>query len=177
VGTKHDVAASTPTVTSALQTSSNSIPLLKSHSGDEKKRRGRPPKIEVESWKKLQVVAVNSPNLPNLRNLIPPWNDLVVAADNFCQLEDRDELYVPEETGKEPLHKVGIGFPKSDWLDNTRQSIDPSFDCLFVAMAQLIPCRLTEEDQNCGITSYKNLPLGFVGLACRHCGGRPGSGR
>lgn len=146
--------------------------------GEKKKRRGRPPKVEIESWKKTQVLAVSSPNLPYLRNHIPPWKDLVRATESFCKLEDRDELYIPEDDEEERIgREKNRGIPSASWLENARQSIDPSFDCLFVAMAQLVPCRLTVEDQNCGITSYKNLPLGFVGLACRHCGGRPGSGR
>lgn len=41
-------------------------------------------------------------------------------------------------------------------------------------MAQLEPCRLTAQDR---VGWYKERPIGFPGLACRHCKGRPGIGR
>ena len=47
-------------------------------------------------------------------------------------------------------------------------------DALFVAMAQLEPCRLTIADKT---GSYRKLELGFVGFCCKHCGGQPGFGR
>jgi hypothetical protein len=39
-------------------------------------------------------------------------------------------------------------------------------DCMFLAYAQLISCRLEGKDQ---VGSYRERPIGFVGLCCRHC--------
>ena len=47
-------------------------------------------------------------------------------------------------------------------------------DALFVAMAQMKPCRLTIPDR---VGCYKNRELGFLGMCCKHCGGQPGFGR
>ena len=47
-------------------------------------------------------------------------------------------------------------------------------DSLFVAMAQMKPCRLTHADR---VGCYKSRDLGFLGMCCKHCGGQPGFGR
>ncbi|CAJ1936269.1 unnamed protein product [Cylindrotheca closterium] len=47
-------------------------------------------------------------------------------------------------------------------------------DALFVAMAQMKPCKLTQADR---VGCYKSRELGFVGMCCKHCGGQPGFGR
>jgi hypothetical protein len=47
-------------------------------------------------------------------------------------------------------------------------------DSLFVAMAQMKPCRLTHADR---VGCYKNREIGFLGMSCKHCGGQPGFGR
>ena len=47
-------------------------------------------------------------------------------------------------------------------------------DCLFVAMAQMKPCRLTHADR---VGCYKARDVGFLGMCCKHCGGQPGFGR
>lgn len=47
-------------------------------------------------------------------------------------------------------------------------------DALFVAMAQMRPCKLTQADR---VGCYKTREIGFVGMSCLHCGGQPGFGR
>lgn len=47
-------------------------------------------------------------------------------------------------------------------------------DALFVAMAQMRPCKLTQADR---VGCYKTREIGFVGMSCMHCGGQPGFGR
>jgi hypothetical protein len=47
-------------------------------------------------------------------------------------------------------------------------------DALFVAMAQMKPCNLTEQDR---VGCYKSREIGFLGMCCKHCGGQPGFGR
>ncbi len=47
-------------------------------------------------------------------------------------------------------------------------------DALFVAMAQMKPCKLTQADR---VGCYKNREIGFIGMCCKHCGGQPGFGR
>lgn len=47
-------------------------------------------------------------------------------------------------------------------------------DALFVAIAQMKPCRLTIADR---VGCYKSREVGFVGMCCKHCGGQPGFGR
>lgn len=47
-------------------------------------------------------------------------------------------------------------------------------DALFVVMAQMKACKLTQADR---VGCYKNREIGFVGMCCKHCGGQPGFGR
>ena len=47
-------------------------------------------------------------------------------------------------------------------------------DSLFVAMAQMKPCKLTHTDR---VGCYKTRQVGFIGMCCKHCGGQPGFGR
>mmetsp|Transcript_12154 Transcript_12154/g.35253 ORF Transcript_12154/g.35253 Transcript_12154/m.35253 type:complete len:341 (-) Transcript_12154:126-1148(-) len=47
-------------------------------------------------------------------------------------------------------------------------------DALFVAMAQMKPCKLKQADR---VGCYKSREIGFVGMCCMHCGGQPGFGR
>ena len=47
-------------------------------------------------------------------------------------------------------------------------------DYLFLAMAQMKLCHLTEPDR---VGCYKERKLGFIGMACKHCGGQPGFGK
>jgi len=47
-------------------------------------------------------------------------------------------------------------------------------DPLFVAMAQMKPCILTEADR---VGCYKARSLGFTGMSCKHCEGQPGFGK
>lgn len=47
-------------------------------------------------------------------------------------------------------------------------------DALFVAMAQMKVCYLTQPDR---VGCYKEREIGFVGMCCKHCGGQPGFGR
>jgi hypothetical protein len=47
-------------------------------------------------------------------------------------------------------------------------------DSQFAAIAQMDRCELTEADQ---LGYNKSREIGFVGLCCRYCGGRPGFGR
>lgn len=47
-------------------------------------------------------------------------------------------------------------------------------DSLFVAMAQMKQCQLSQSDR---VGSYKTREIGFTGMCCMHCGGQPGFGR
>jgi hypothetical protein len=47
-------------------------------------------------------------------------------------------------------------------------------DAHFVAYGQLRPCRLEQMDK---AGWYKDREIGFPGVCCKHCGGRPSSGR
>jgi hypothetical protein len=47
-------------------------------------------------------------------------------------------------------------------------------DSLYIAMAQMKLCELTQADR---VGCYKSRELGFVGMCCKHCNGQPGFGR
>jgi hypothetical protein len=60
----------------------------------------------------------------------------------------------------------------SELVDVNDNSFIP--DYIFLSMAQLQPCYVTNNDR---IGTYKNRDLGFKGMSCKHCGGEPGFGR
>jgi len=76
--------------------------------------------------------------------------------------------------------------PDSGWeravLDEKKQSYPLVLedDCplisdfLYLTMQQMEPCKMMEPDR---VGCYKGRPIGFRGLACRHCIGQAGSGR
>lgn len=82
------------------------------------------------------------------------------------QRQDEDE---DEEHSKRSIEKL-LG--KSDLVMMDDRDLVP--DPLFVAMAQMKLCKLTDADR---VGSYKSRPIGFVGMCCRHCGGQPGFGK
>ena len=45
-------------------------------------------------------------------------------------------------------------------------------DALFLAIAQMKPCKLAHADR---VGCYKSRDIGFLGLCCKHCGGQPGA--
>jgi hypothetical protein len=47
-------------------------------------------------------------------------------------------------------------------------------DALFVAMAQMKICKLTQADR---VGCYKTRDINFLGMCCKHCAGQPGFGR
>jgi hypothetical protein len=47
-------------------------------------------------------------------------------------------------------------------------------DYLYLAMAQMNPCHLTDADR---VGCYKEREIGFLGMCCKHCGGQPGFGK
>lgn len=47
-------------------------------------------------------------------------------------------------------------------------------DALYLAMAQMKLCKLTQADR---VGCYKSREIGFVGMCCKHCSGQPGFGR
>lgn len=47
-------------------------------------------------------------------------------------------------------------------------------DYLFLAMAQMQPCHLTDADR---VGCYKDREIGFLGMSCKHCCGQPGFGK
>jgi len=60
----------------------------------------------------------------------------------------------------------------TDLVDLSDREFIP--DYIFLAMAQLQPCKVVPTDR---IGTYKNRDLGFKGMSCKHCGGEPGFGR
>jgi len=60
----------------------------------------------------------------------------------------------------------------SDLVQTKDRDLVP--DALFVAMAQMKSCELTQADR---VGCYKNREIGFKGMCCKHCGGQPGFGR
>jgi hypothetical protein len=93
--------------------------------------------------------------------------------------EDNDDSDVDDT---EPIPSSGAGTADEISWDNllkgsTLVSMDDQgliSDSQFAAIAQMDRCKLVSEDR---IGYNKDKQIGFVGLACRYCGGRPGFGR
>jgi hypothetical protein len=87
--------------------------------------------------------------------------------DNSPSLMDE---HVPENMPMMNLEPL-LGFGDSLVCMSDRDLVP---DALFVAMGQMKLVNLTESDR---VGCYKNRPIGFVGLGCKHCGGQPGFGK
>lgn len=72
----------------------------------------------------------------------------------------------------ETIKNEKVGEEPSSLVTEEDKQLIP--DYLFVAMQQMIPCYLTEEDR---VGCYKDRDTGFRGIACKHCGGMPGFGK
>jgi len=69
--------------------------------------------------------------------------------DNLCQFVNDSELFEAKDADLVPPY-------------------------LFLAMAQMQPCKLQKEDR---VGCYKDRSIGFKGMCCKHCGGAPGFGK
>ena len=74
-----------------------------------------------------------------------------------------------------------VGGPDLNWEEYVKDSMlaVPEIrglvsDALFLAVGQMKPVGLTLDDR---VGKYKAREIGFVGMACKHCGGQPGFGR
>ena len=101
-------------------------------------------------------------------------------ASSLCEGQSESPLVEGGETVSHGLlGPTGeISMPWESLIANsklvTMQDRDLVPDCLFVAMAQMKPCRLQPVDR---VGCYKSREIGFVGMSCMHCGGQPGFGR
>lgn len=86
---------------------------------------------------------------------------------------DSDDNYPPlmDEHSEMDLEPLLLGLGESLVCVSDRDLVP---DALFVAMAQMKLVYLTESDK---VGCYKDRPIGFVGLGCKHCGGQPGFGK
>ena len=82
---------------------------------------------------------------------------------------DPGPLDIPNLLLTSSLHKL-----RRETLLVTPDDKDLVPDYLFLAMAQMRPCSLSESDR---VGCYKDRDLGFKGMCCKHCGGQPGFGK
>lgn len=94
--------------------------------------------------------------------------DLKIGASESYD-SDTSPVLAEECMGDASLEKLLLGSPLVSQGDR-----DLVPDPLFIAMAQMKPCVLSEADR---VGSYKSRPIGFVGFCCKHCGGQPGFGK
>lgn len=94
--------------------------------------------------------------------------DLKIAASESYD-SDASPVLAEECIGDISLEKLLLESPLVSQGDR-----DLVPDPLFIAMAQMKPCVLSEADR---VGSYKSRPIGFVGFCCKHCGGQPGFGK
>ena len=118
------------------------------------------------SLKNRNVTPEHSPEPPNKSHSqphrIPDSINPYDSDDNYPSLMDEHS-----EMDLEPL----LGLGESLVCVSDRDLVP---DALFVAMAQMKLVYLTESDK---VGCYKDRPIGFVGLGCKHCGGQPGFGK
>jgi hypothetical protein len=107
----------------------------------------------------------------NHRSITPEpgssWSEKSVSSP----LIDYHQPPVPQNTSSIPLEKL---LHKSNSMLVSLQDADLVPDALFLAMAQMIPTRMTFQDR---VGCYKSRNVGYLGMCCKHCGGQPGFGR
>jgi len=80
-----------------------------------------------------------------------------------------DITTVPIEVSDQKLTQL---MGETKLVDTKDKDLVP--DYLYLAMAQMKPCRLTDADR---VGCYKERDVGFLGMCCKHCGGQPGFGK
>lgn len=131
------------------------------------KHRSVTPEPQQENQHSLesqtQVGVIDDESLPSLQN------------DDDKSDADVQQIQIPpvlldEQGAMDGFWETLLG--KSSLVHASDRDLIP--DPLFVAIAQMKPCSLTEADR---VGCYKGRPLGFTGMCCRHCGGQPGFGK
>lgn len=91
---------------------------------------------------------------------------------SFDPLANPSDLDVPEEDELDDVLPFEQLIEGSQLV--TMEEHGMVSDAHFVAVAQLIPCRMEAADK---AGWYKDREIGFPGVCCKHCGGKPSSGR
>mmetsp|Transcript_50806 Transcript_50806/g.152949 ORF Transcript_50806/g.152949 Transcript_50806/m.152949 type:complete len:646 (-) Transcript_50806:26-1963(-) len=107
------------------------------------------------------------------------FNEQITAATSKIK---KHALVTPDmsATSSEALKVPDLSLPSSlsslmgDTFLVSAEDKDLVPDYLFLAMAQMKPCTLSESDR---VGCYKDRGVGFVGMCCKHCGGQPGFGK
>lgn len=92
-----------------------------------------------------------------------------ITPDLLPQQEGAEILEIPDLSLTSTLSTL---MGETDLVDTEDLDLVP--DYLFLAMSQLKPCELSEQDK---VGCYKDRDIGFSGMACKHCGGQPGFGK
>ena len=85
-----------------------------------------------------------------------------------------DKVVIPDDATSTQILQDNLSHFMGNSQLFTPQDADLVPPYLFLAMAQMKPCELQKEDK---VGCYKDRPLGFRGMCCRHCGGSPGFGK
>jgi hypothetical protein len=91
---------------------------------------------------------------------------------SFDPLANPADLDVPEEDEEDDVMPFEQLIEGSQLV--TMEEHGMVSDAHFVAVAQLTPCRMEPADK---AGWYKDREVGFPGVCCKHCGGKPSSGR
>jgi hypothetical protein len=117
------------------------------------------------------------PSVPNDSFLVTPQKLSILLASPAATttIEQHSKMSL-QRVRPDPL--AGREFPFEDIVaDSVFTKLEYRglvADSIFVAIAQLRPCGLTDDDR---VGKYKRRELGFMGMCCKHCGGHPGFGR
>jgi hypothetical protein len=128
------------------------------------------------------------------RSVVAESHDLTPTKDEFSDMtyqclrgfsqsgnqkpsnHDSESIVINSSTEQCHQGKIGISWESmiegSQLVSMSDRDLVP--DALFVSMAQMRPCTLTESDR---VGCYKSRPEAFAGLCCKHCGGQPGFGK
>ena len=92
-----------------------------------------------------------------------------VKADDSSLTKDTPDVELKEKVTEEQLNEF---IQHAKLVEMKDKDLVP--DYLFLAMAQMKPCNLTETDR---VGCYKQRKVGFLGMCCKNCGGQPGFGK
>lgn len=108
----------------------------------------------------------------------PSWSDKSSASSSSATSSPLVDCHRSSFTKKPLSSSLVIPLEelihKSNSMLVSLQDIDLVPDALFLAMAQMVPTRMTFQDR---VGCYKSRAVGYLGMCCKHCGGQPGFGR
>jgi len=103
-----------------------------------------------------------------------PLHKVSTAKKEIQQVQTPNQVFIPSHISSSQILQDSMNDILGDSPLLSPEDADLVPPYLFLAMAQMKPCKLSPEDR---VGCYKDRGVGFSGMCCKHCGGAPCFGK